>query len=94
MQVLLDAETEGFVREIMASGGYETPESVMAAAIEALLQKKAQLTAELRKGVDQIERGETVPYDPVTFMAAYKERRAKGLGYTREDSAAISPPAG
>lgn len=93
MQISLTPESEGLIAEIMQSGAYENLDDVMTAALELLSaflrQKNERFDAELHKGIEQIERGETVPYNLKKIKALATERIHQDLEYTRVDSAAL-----
>jgi Arc/MetJ-type ribon-helix-helix transcriptional regulator len=93
MQISLTPEAEGLIEEIMQSGTYENLDDAMTAALEmlgaSLREKSKQFDIELQKGIEQIEREETVPYDLGKIKALATERIHQNLGYTREDSAAL-----
>ena len=97
MQVSLSPEIEAAIKEVIASGAFETPEAVLAEAIAVFLkdlaQKKERLMAELQIGIDQLERGETTPLDWDRLNAKYQEMRQNGYS-PRTDSAALPSSSG
>ncbi len=97
MQVPLNTASETLISEIMASGLYTAPDEAVTDALvmlrESLHEKRELLEAELQTGIDQINRGETVPYDLEKIKRLASDRIRQGLGYTRENSAALPSPA-
>jgi Arc/MetJ-type ribon-helix-helix transcriptional regulator len=95
MQFSLNTASETLISEIMASGVYENPDDAVTDALtmlhESLRERADYLGTELQKGIDQIDRGETVPYNLEKIKGLASERVRQGLGYTRENSAAIPP---
>jgi Arc/MetJ-type ribon-helix-helix transcriptional regulator len=93
MQVSLNTASEALISEIMASGLYTNPDEAVTDALTmlrgSLHDKKELLEAELQKGIDQIDRGETVPYDLEKIKRLASDRIHQGLGYTRKNSAAL-----
>lgn len=72
MTVQLPAELQAFVEEKVASGEYASTEAVVQASVK-LLQGRERRLAELRReiqiGVDQLDRGEGVPWDVDAILA-------------------------
>lgn len=69
MTVKLDAETERIINEQVKAGVYETPELMIRAGIERLMQEVKFAPGELQRlckaGLDQLDRGERVPAEQV-----------------------------
>ena len=93
VQISLTADMQAAIEEIMESGDFDSLDDVLLEALmmlrETIARKVKQFEAELQKGIEQMESGETTLYDRQAFMAEYRERRRQGLGYTRENSAAL-----
>lgn len=66
MVIQLSPEAEAVVRQLIAQGDYDDPETVVAAALRALVERDehAKLKAEIAIGLEQIERGQTVEWTP------------------------------
>ena len=73
LSVSLPAPLEAFVREKVSSGGYSSASEVICEGLRLLQQYDTErlrtLSAAIRKGVAQAERGEFVPSDEVTTRA-------------------------
>jgi CRISPR/Cas system CSM-associated protein Csm2 small subunit len=54
-------------------------------------QVQEWLDEELRKGIDQVDREETVPYDLKKIKDLASVRVREGLGYTRRNCSALPP---
>lgn len=97
MQFSLNTASETLIAEIMASGAYAAPDDAVTDALAmlhaSLRERMDDLDEELQTGIDQIERGETVPYNLQKIKGLASERVRQGLGYTRENSAALPPTA-
>lgn len=65
MNVSLTPQLENFVREKVASGFYNNASEVIREALRMLEERERfnLLKREVRKGYDQMRRGEVVPYD-------------------------------
>lgn len=70
MTIQLNPEQEHRIDEALRSGAYRNREEVIARALEALLERDEWLTAnrravdaKIRKGIEELERGEGVPED-------------------------------
>jgi antitoxin ParD1/3/4 len=73
---LRDAD-ERFIEEAVKSGAYVTKSEVVAKALELLKAReeirkarRAELKKEIQKGLDELDRGETVEFDLPSFLAA------------------------
>jgi putative addiction module CopG family antidote len=65
MSVTLSPQTEDLIRQKIASGAYPDADAVVQAGLHLLGQhhdRLNELRAKIRVGLDQIERGETIPY--------------------------------
>lgn len=81
--ITLRDEDERFIEEAVKSGVYITKSEVVARALELLKNReeirkahRMELKKEIQKGIDQLERGETVEFDVETFLAGLHAKRA------------------
>lgn len=77
MSVILSSETESLIAERIKLGGYSTPDQVVRAALEVLLQTEASAlspgeSADLRLSVDQMQRGQITDWP--TLSARLREK--------------------
>ena len=70
MEVHLSPQQENLVTEALRSGAYQSPDDVIDRALEALHEQDEWLTANrqaidvrIRRGIEEIERGEGIPED-------------------------------
>jgi antitoxin ParD1/3/4 len=66
MTVTLTPEAEALVRRKVDAGPYQTAEEVIREALRALEERDRlnELRAKLQIGLDQLDRGERVPFTP------------------------------
>jgi antitoxin ParD1/3/4 len=66
MSVTLSPRAEALIREKVAAGPYRSADEVIEAALDALDERErlAQLRAMLQVGIDQLDRGEGMPFTP------------------------------
>jgi putative addiction module CopG family antidote len=66
MSIQLSPEAEALVRQLIARGDYDDPESVVDEALRVLIERDqhAKLKAEIAIGIEQIERGQVVEWTP------------------------------
>ncbi|MBC8108303.1 MAG: hypothetical protein H7Z14_17080 [Anaerolineae bacterium] len=83
MTIRLDEETERLIQEKVKAGMYESPEMMICAGIERLLQDESEFPpGELERlcqvGVDQLKRGEGIGVDTAFAMLEKRinEKRA------------------
>ena len=75
MVIQLTPEAEARIRELIERGGYDDPEAVVDEALR-LLQERDQyvkLKASIAVGMEQVERGETIPWTPDYFDRLKRE---------------------
>ena len=79
LEVVIPKELEGFVQTLAALPKFMDANGVVVEALywfreeyEAFLAKQARLRAEIQKGIDELDRGESV--DGPTFMAELLEQ--------------------
>jgi antitoxin ParD1/3/4 len=83
MNVSLRPELENFVKEKVRAGHYQTADEVINSALSVLLQQEtlsaedvAELRTEIAPGIEQLERGESAPWDAMALKD--KLRRPSG----------------
>ena len=66
MSIQLSPETEARIRELVERGDYDDPAAVVDEALEALTERQqlARLKAAIAVGIEQVERGQVVPWTP------------------------------
>jgi antitoxin ParD1/3/4 len=66
MSITLSPEAEARIHELVAAFDYDGPEAVVVEALRVLEErdKYARLKAAIAVGLEQIERGETIPWTP------------------------------
>lgn len=84
MTLKLSAEHETYVAKLVDDGFYDSPDAVSAAALKALAEKleyerkRAELRAEIQKGLDDIAAGRFTRFSSVEeMMASFAVRRAE-----------------
>jgi antitoxin ParD1/3/4 len=66
MVIQLSPEAEARIQELIDRGGYDGPEAVVDEALRVLAERDqyAKLKAAIAVGVEQLERGQVVPWTP------------------------------
>jgi antitoxin ParD1/3/4 len=66
MIIQLSLEAEARIRKLIERGGYDGPEAVVDEALQILAERDqyAQLKAAIAVGMEQIKRGEVIPWTP------------------------------
>jgi antitoxin ParD1/3/4 len=66
MTMILTPRLEALVRQKVAAGPYRTADEVIQEALDALEEREQvqQLRSKLQIGIDQLNRGEGVPFTP------------------------------
>jgi antitoxin ParD1/3/4 len=85
MEITLSPEQEQLVREKLASGQYESASQVVGEALR-LLQEQDQATqeelealrAEIRVGLDQLDRGEAKTYEAEPLKELFEQIKSRG----------------
>ena len=69
MVIHLSPEAEATIRELIERGDYGDPEAVVEDALRVLAERNQydRLKAAIAVGMEQIERGETIPWTPDYF---------------------------
>jgi antitoxin ParD1/3/4 len=83
LSITLRDEDERFIQNAVQSGSYLTHSEVVAAALDLLKAReefrrirREQLKAEIRKGIDQLDRGETAEFTAEDIKRLGRERLA------------------
>jgi antitoxin ParD1/3/4 len=86
MQVSLTPELENIVSEKLASGEYESAQEVVGEALRLLKAQDEQhrqelevLRAEIRVGLEQLDRSEATVYDDDSLKDLFEGSKARGL---------------
>ena len=79
MTVTLPPELQQFVEEQIESGQYPNQADVIQAGLHLLLNRRDELRSLLAAGIDQADRGEVAPFDPMASLAEIKRRRVEGI---------------
>lgn len=81
--ITLRDEDQRFIEEAVKSGAFITKSEVVASALELLKTReeirkarRAELKKEIQKGIDQLERGETVEFNTKSFLAEMHAKHA------------------
>lgn len=67
----LSPENEQFLHQAVATGVYHDRDEALDQAV-SLLRRREQLVEEVNRGIEQISRGETVPFDLSEMKAALR----------------------
>src|SRR5215217_3379865 len=80
MSIQLSPEAEALIRELVERGDYDDPETVVAEALRALVERKqlARLKAAIAIGDEQAARGQFVPWTP-DFLDRLKREAAENV---------------
>ena len=79
MTLTLPPELQQFVEEQIESGQYPNQADVIRAGLHLLLNRRDELRSLLAAGIDQADRGEVAPFDPMASLAEIKRRRVEGI---------------
>ena len=92
MTVILPPQLEAMIEEKVTSGRYADASEVVEEALRLLDERDRfeQLRAELEIGLEQIERGEIVPYTP-DFMERLKREAAEHVRLGKPIKDAVKP---
>jgi antitoxin ParD1/3/4 len=79
MTIQLSPETEALIQELMDRGDYAHPAAVIDDALRVLVERdqSTRLKAAIAVGIEQYERGETIPWTP-DYIDRMK-REAEGM---------------
>ena len=73
----LSPENEQFLDRAISNGVYDDREAAIDEAV-SLLRCREKLIEDVNHGIEQIDRGETVPFDLAELKAALQRRRQAG----------------
>lgn len=78
MSIVLSPDQEEIVQQELATGGYGSVEDVVSEALRLLQAKRRHeaLRREIQLAVEQVERGEIVPWDPEEIKEELRRRMA------------------
>ncbi len=84
MLIRLKGESEQFVRCLLRDGDYASAAQVVEAALSLLQEwenqaRLAELRLEIAIGMDEADRGELLPFDPLATLERLRASRAQGL---------------
>ena len=77
MTVTIPPEFVPFVEQLVESGAFASPESVVGEALKLLREQRLpflELQAEIEIGIDQANRGDLVPFDSDKIIAKARKR--------------------
>ena len=87
MDVLLKPELARFVAEKMRTGQYNEPSDLVNAALEAFKEQEefapeheAYLQREVRRGIEQLDRGQYADFSAETIIAQERRRKSGEKG--------------
>jgi len=78
MRILLSPNAQALIRDLVERGDYDDPESVVDAALEALMERiqLVHLKDAIAIGIEQAARGQVVPWTP-DFLDRLKREAAE-----------------
>ncbi len=84
MNVHLGETLDKFVAELIDSGLYQSQSEVIREGLRLLKEREdlrklklEELRRDIRKGIDQLDRGEGIPFDPEEIKAEGRKRLAQ-----------------
>lgn len=80
MVLALPDDLQKFVQDEIASGRFQSTDDVICEALRRLREHERrldELRAELQTGIDQLDRGEGIPFDAEDIKRRGRERLAK-----------------
>jgi len=83
MSTDLPPENEGYVQQIVAEGLFPSRGEALDAAVE-LLRRREETRRAVQAGIDEIERGEVVPFDFEKMKADFRRRLAEQGGQAKK----------
>jgi len=81
MPTSIPPEIEQYVAQVVATGRYDSPEQVVREAFRLLQERERQfdaLRAEVKKGFDQLDRGEGIELDEAGLRDLFDDVQARG----------------
>ncbi|NQU19759.1 MAG: type II toxin-antitoxin system ParD family antitoxin [Candidatus Nealsonbacteria bacterium] len=94
MSTSLPPEIQQYVEQVVATGRYESAEQVVREAFRLLQEQDrafASLQTDVKKGFDQLERGEGIELDDQGLREFFDDVQARGKG--RYEAANLLPMA-
>lgn len=76
MSISLSANNEQFLESVVATGIFPSRSEAVNEAIE-LLRRREELRAEIKIGIDQLDRGEGEPLDMVEIKEEFRRRQSR-----------------
>ena len=76
----LPPDLERFVQDQIASGRFPSADGVIEAGLRLLRDREAELRDQIAAGMEQVERGEVAPFDPLATLAEVTAARAGRAG--------------
>lgn len=73
----LSPENEQFLDRAVSAGMYDDREAAIEEAV-SLLRRREKLIEDVNRGIEQIERGETFPFDLTELKSALQQRLQAG----------------
>ncbi len=85
MAIQLTGEHEQFVRSLVQDGDFASEDEVIDTALRLLREHDEEaMLAELRRevalGIEEADRGELAPFDPLATLERIRKRRASSQG--------------
>lgn len=80
MGLTLPPDLEQFVNEQVAHGGFATPASVIEAGLQLLRERREELKALIDAGIEQADRGELTPFDPLATLSEVLSEHGASIG--------------
>jgi len=82
MTITLDPDHEQMIRKALNTGAYQSPDEVVGRALEILSsqdgwlqQNRGAIDAKIRRGIEELDRGEGIPEDKLdAYLAKLKSQ--------------------
>lgn len=99
MTVTLPPDLEGFINEQVAQGIYPSAEDAVRVGVELLREQHLidqypvdELRREILIGIEQADRGELKPFDPVQTLAELRKDVQVGIEQMRQGNVSVIDP--
>ena len=79
MTLTLPPELQRFVQEQIAGGHYPTQDGVIEAGLRLLIDQQDELRSLIAAGVEQADRGDVGPFDPIATLSEVRTARQQKL---------------